>query len=212
MNPLTSSPLFTVAVPDGKIGRQHGRRGPCKHCVELSPLCRLNLSRLPVGFPTVCTRFGLQPSFQLADHSPCLIHGHPAYPVSRPAFRSCDRVRIHSFWSVYTVQTFIFMLAAGTIVFAVAVFTIEHRGSDAHVATRGAQRRTMNARGSRAKWKRECIRIFWSRDDDAGKNGTRLHVFQLEYHVTRGICRRNWQLTATTILNSPSENCRPEAV
>lgn len=41
---------------------QHARRAPCKHCLELSPLCRLNLTGYGRGFQRRCSRFE-HPSF-----------------------------------------------------------------------------------------------------------------------------------------------------
>lgn len=75
-----------------RSGRQHGRwRGLCKHCLELSPLCRLNLNRLPSGgFQLVGA-----PSFQLAA-TLAPIHPPPCPAPGSIHFDLCTYIHIHA--------------------------------------------------------------------------------------------------------------------
>ena len=114
MNPLTSSLVRTDPpgdprrAGDGKIGVAATRRGwaagaeepPCKHCLELSPLCRLNLNRLRGwGFHRALS-FRAQPSFQAGKARPprtCTRASTVSGFTSSLPFMRLRRVQVHSF-------------------------------------------------------------------------------------------------------------------
>lgn len=81
-----------MAAGDGKIGRQHGRRGLCKHCLELSPLCRLNLNRLPAGFSTGLLSFQAAAEFSTRHRSLTVCLSGSVF--IHPLLYACMRVHV----------------------------------------------------------------------------------------------------------------------
>ena len=70
MNPLTSSLVGRWLLETERLGVGHARRGLCKHCLKLSPLCRLNLNRLPFSTGLCALVSSCARSFQLATLAP----------------------------------------------------------------------------------------------------------------------------------------------